>query len=192
MNYKSLNEKIADALVEDGYVVIEDALEETLVEKLLEEITQETSFQQATISHNLILDTKKRKDKISWLDEKNPIERDFLTFTSSLQEYLNATLYLGLRYYEAHFAIYNKGDFYERHLDSFKHTKNRIVTTVFYLNECKGGELVIYNDDGNIVKKLQPKKNTLVVFLSEKFPHEVLPAGSKRYSIAGWFRIDKI
>ena len=192
MNYKLLNEKIADALVKDGYVVIEDALEETLVEKLLEEITQETSFQQATISHNLILDTKKRKDKISWLDEKNPIERDFLTFTSSLQEYLNATLYLGLRYYEAHFAIYNEGDFYERHLDSFKHTKNRIVTTVFYLNECKGGELVIYNDDGNIVKKLQPKKNTLVVFLSEKFPHEVLPAGSKRYSIAGWFRIDKI
>lgn len=30
----------------------------------------------------------------------------------------------------------------------------------------------------------------MVVFLSEKFPHEVLKANRKRYSIAGWFRVD--
>jgi len=29
------------------------------------------------------------------------------------------------------------------------------------------------------------------VFLSDKFPHEVLPAKKKRHSIAGWFRVDK-
>jgi len=27
-----------------------------------------------------------------------------------------------------------------------------------------------------------------VIFLSERFPHEVLPAKKKRHSIAGWFR----
>lgn len=31
---------------------------------------------------------------------------------------------------------------------------------------------------------------TLVVFLSEEFEHEVLPAKRDRYSIAGWFRVN--
>jgi SM-20-related protein len=30
----------------------------------------------------------------------------------------------------------------------------------------------------------------LVVFLSEEFPHEVLPTATDRYSIAGWFRVN--
>jgi hypothetical protein len=29
---------------------------------------------------------------------------------------------------------------------------------------------------------------TLVVFLSDRFPHEVLPARRERLSLAGWFR----
>ena len=33
--------------------------------------------------------------------------------------------------------------------------------------------------------------NKLIVFLSDIFPHEVLPSNKKRYAIAGWFRIDK-
>jgi len=32
--------------------------------------------------------------------------------------------------------------------------------------------------------------NRLVIFLSEEFPHEVLPANTHRYSIAGWFRVN--
>jgi SM-20-related protein len=35
-----------------------------------------------------------------------------------------------------------------------------------------------------------PKNGTLVLFLSEEFPHEVLVAKKTRYSIAGWFRIN--
>lgn len=29
-----------------------------------------------------------------------------------------------------------------------------------------------------------------MLFLSEEFPHEVLPASRERYSIAGWFRVN--
>ena len=36
--------------------------------------------------------------------------------------------------------------------------------------------------------KVAPKAGTLICFESERFPHEVLAAGSTRYSIAGWFR----
>jgi SM-20-related protein len=30
----------------------------------------------------------------------------------------------------------------------------------------------------------------VVIFLSERIPHEVLPATRDRYSIAGWFRVN--
>jgi SM-20-related protein len=35
-----------------------------------------------------------------------------------------------------------------------------------------------------------PNVGTVVVFLSEEFPHEVLPALRDRYAIAGWFRLN--
>ena len=102
---------------------------------------------------------------------------------------------MGITYYESHFAIYDEGDFYETHLDSFKNFKNRVVTTVYYLNEDwmdeDGGELVIYDENNQFLTKVIPHANTLIVFLSDKFPHEVLPAKKRRFSIAGWFRIDK-
>jgi SM-20-related protein len=37
---------------------------------------------------------------------------------------------------------------------------------------------------------LLPTYGTLVVFLSDEFPHEVLKAHRDRYSIAGWFRVN--
>lgn len=91
--------------------------------------------------------------------------------------------------------MYEKGDFYKTHMDAFKKSKNRIVTTVYYLNETwyeeNGGLLVIYDDNANVLTKVIPQANTLVVFLSDKFPHEVLAAKKNRFSIAGWFRIDR-
>ncbi|MEJ2425981.1 MAG: 2OG-Fe(II) oxygenase, partial [Candidatus Thiodiazotropha sp.] len=29
-----------------------------------------------------------------------------------------------------------------------------------------------------------------VIFLSERFPHEVIPAQRDRYTIAGWYRVN--
>ncbi|NPA58971.1 MAG: 2OG-Fe(II) oxygenase [Epsilonproteobacteria bacterium] len=195
--YKNLYEKIVDALVCDGYVVINDALGLEFSSKLLHVAKDEVDFKKAGIStaSNLHLDKNRRRDKILWLDKTNPKAADFLNFADGLKEYINKELYLGLSYYESHFAIYEKGDFYETHLDSFKNFKNRVVTTVYYLNEewsdKDGGELMVYDEDNNFLAKVKPDADTLVVFMSEKFPHEVKPANKKRYSIAGWFRVDK-
>jgi len=191
-----LYEKITDALVEDGYIVIEEALEKNLCRDLLQSL-DETTFKKAGISgaNALHLDSNRRRDKIKWLESADKAQKEFLEFTEGLREYLNRSLYLGLSYYEAHFAIYEEGDFYEKHLDAFRDSKNRVVTTVYYLNEefseRDGGELIVYDEDGSYLTKVVPKANTLVVFLSEKFPHEVKPALKKRYSIAGWYRVDK-
>jgi len=186
---------ITDALVKDGYIIIEDALHTDIPAKLLHYIKQQNSLQKAGISNNRYIDHSRRRDKTLWIDEDNNIQTQFLQFTNRLQKYLNTSLYLGLSYYEAHFALYEDGDFYEKHLDSFKNSKNRIITTVYYLNENwskeDGGELVIYNKENKILTKVIPKTNTLVIFMSEDFPHEVLPVKKERYSIAGWFRVDK-
>jgi len=190
--YENFYPQIVDALVEDGYVVIDDVFNTKVVDGLSKYIQNSSnSFKEAGISSSNYIDKQKRRDKIQWLDDKDEFSREFLSFSSSLKNYLNRSLYLGLSYYEAHFAIYNNGDFYEKHLDSFKNSKNRVVTTVFYLNSCDGGELLIYNENDKVIKVVKPQKNRLIVFLSEKFPHEVLPAKTKRYSIAGWFRVDK-
>ncbi len=196
--YENLYLKITDALVDDGYIVIQNALDSKLPKELVSIAEDESSFKKAGISGagDLHLDSQRRRDKIRWLDEDGGAQSEFLEFSKGLQEYLNRSLYLGLSYYEAHLAIYEEGDFYEKHLDTFKSSKNRVVTTVYYLNEnfkeSDGGELVVYDENDKFLAKVIPDANTLVVFMSERFPHEVLPAIKKRHSIAGWFRVDKV
>ncbi len=194
--YENLYEHITDALVNDGYIVIDDALNAVVAAALLQEAKAEQNYKVAGVSTASAVDKNRRRDKIHWIDAKSEPTQAYLAFMKGLQEYLNRHLYLGLRYYEAHFARYEAGDFYEKHLDAFKNSKNRVVTTVYYLNdvwsEADGGELVMYDKEGKELQKVLPQANRLVVFLSEDFPHEVLPAKKTRYSIAGWFRIDKI
>jgi len=196
--YEKLYANITDALVGNGYIIIENSLQKKLSAKLLNAAKNERDFKRAGISGagDLHLDKEKRRDKIHWLEKSDEAQKEFLEFADGLQKYLNRSLYLGLSYYESHFAIYDKGDFYETHLDAFKNSKNRVVTTVYYLNETwnkdDAGELIIYDENNKEIAKVMPTANTLVVFMSEKFPHEVLSTNKKRYSIAGWFRVDKI
>jgi len=192
--YEKLYSQITDALVNDGYIVIDNALELSLATQLAQTAKNITNYKQAGISHKSTLDKNRRKDKIHWLWAEDAVTCKYLEFATGLQNYLNRHLYLGIKYYESHFALYEKGDFYEKHLDAFKNSKNRVVTSVYYLNEEwqkeNGGELVIYDKNDVQIKKVIPHINTLVIFMSEEFPHEVLPASVKRHSIAGWFRSD--
>ena len=144
--------------------------------------------------HQIVLDA--RRDYIQWIDPDKPIRTDFLKMMADLRVALNRRLFLGLFDYEAHFARYEKGAFYEKHIDAFKGESNRILSTVLYLNEDwqdgDGGELVIYdeNDPSIEVGRFFPKKGRLAVFLSECFYHEVVVAKRTRHSIAGWFRVN--
>ena len=51
-----------------------------------------------------------------------------------------------------------------------------------------GGELALYDEHDQLIDKFLPTAGSLVLFESERFPHQVLPAIDTRYSIAGWFR----
>ncbi|MEF1340672.1 2OG-Fe(II) oxygenase, partial [Vibrio rotiferianus] len=65
-----------------------------------------------------------------------------------------------------------------------------------YMNESwseeDAGELVVYDLNDNEIATIPPRSGRLFVFLSEQFPHEVLPTNAERFSIAGWFRINGV
>jgi SM-20-related protein len=136
-----------------------------------------------------------RRDEISWITGESEAGQIWLNWTAKLQTFLNRRLFLGLFSFESHFAHYPPGAFYKRHYDAFHGQANRILSIVVYLNPhwplAAGGELVLYRDDRDVEGiKVTPALGTIVTFLSEEFPHEVLPATQDRYSIAGWFRLN--
>jgi len=190
--------QLVDSLVEQGWFIWPNAIPDTLCIALQQEIDQhyaDGEMKQAGIGRGQEhqLNQAIRRDAIRWLDSSSPAQNAYLTLMHQIQLELNRQLFLGLFEYEAHFALYNPGDFYKKHLDSFRGAANRMVTTVSYLNPNWqnewGGELVIYNEaDTEILATLAPKMGTLVVFMSEQIPHEVKPTLHPRASIAGWFR----
>lgn len=190
-------DRIADALAADGLIILEAALPEGLRIRLASRIeTLEPDLKRAGIGRNQDhhLSDAVRTDRTAWLGPDDPAEAAYLHWMEELRLGLNQRLFLGLFDYEAHFAVYQPGAFYRRHLDAFQGSRNRVVTTVCYLNGHwgpeDGGELMIYPPRGDRpLESVLPTPGTLVVFLSDRFPHEVLPARRQRHSIAGWFRL---
>lgn len=197
---------IADALLEQGYWVMDDALPTALLDQLLVFFNQLQSndFKAAGIGRQTDFHVQQtiRSDKIHWIQPNVDITADFLQWMDSLRVGLNRRLFLGLFDYESHFACYPTGAFYKKHLDAFRGNgkrgqSNRVLSTVLYLNDAwqpsDGGELLLYSedDDNKVIETILPECGRLVIFLSEKFPHEVLPAKRERKSIAGWFRINE-
>ncbi|MCD9550740.1 SM-20 protein [Photobacterium carnosum] len=191
------NGKLIDALFTQGWFVWDDFLTQDKVSDLKACIPADWS--QAGIGRNETYLTKKaiRSDKIQWLSsDMGPPVTDFLQQMNDIRVEVNRHFFLGLFEYEAHFSKYEQGDFYQKHLDCFRGQENRKLTTVFYLNDDwqpgHGGCLKMYDLDDNELATLDPKAGRLVVFLSELFPHEVLPVTQQRFSIAGWFRTNGV
>ncbi len=191
-------ESIAQALAQDGYYVASGLLPQALVSGLLSDVRekQRSKLKRAGVGRGaeFQVDDTVRGDSIMWIDGETDAQASWLAFMDELQGYLNRRLYLGLHSYESHYASYPVGAFYEKHKDAFTGQANRILSTVAYLNSewqsDWGGELVIYDEASQELARVQPKASTLVIFLSEEFPHEVLAAKRERFSIAGWFRLN--
>ena len=184
-------ELIVDALSKTGYCILREGLPPSLSEGLLASALEREDYRAAGVGRNegRVLDAKVRGDELVWIEGDNEPELAWADMMSALQQYLNRTLYLGLFSFESHFAHYIPGAYYEKHRDAFKGQSNRIVSCVTYLNSewrsSWGGELVIYSDDGNTLAKVLPERGTVVLFLSEEFPHEVLPATARPLQYRG-------
>lgn len=190
---------LVDALVEQGWYVGPGVIDLDLCHALHRELihmANHNALDEAGIGrgqqHHLRKDI--RGDAIHWLDRESEAQRRYLMAMEDLQQALNQSLFLGLFEYEAHFAHYPPGAFYQRHVDSFRGRANRVVSTVGYLNPDwpanGGGEMVLYHPDkpNQEVARVTPEAGTFACFMSETIPHEVLPTREPRASIAGWFR----
>lgn len=191
--------RIADDIERQGYSICPTALPEALTSDLAayQQTLGTELFTEAGIGRGKAHQQNHfvRTDEICWISGEAPACQQWLDWTSALQQYLNRHLFMGLFSFESHFAHYRPGDYYKRHTDAFRGQANRVLSLVTYLNpgwaSTEGGELVLYRDDQDRDGiKVQPLMGTLVLFLSEEFPHEVLPASRDRYSIAGWFRVN--
>ncbi|KHJ52049.1 2OG-Fe(II) oxygenase [Vreelandella venusta] len=190
---------LVDALVEQGWYVGQGVIDPALCQALQGELLHlaaHDALDEAGIGRGQqhLLRKDIRGDAIHWLDRESEAQRHYLDAMAELQRSLNQALFLGLFEYEAHFAHYPAGAFYQRHLDSFRGRANRVISTVGYLTPDwpadGGGEMVIYDPDdpSREVARVVPEAGTFACFLSETIPHEVLTTRLPRTSIAGWFR----
>ncbi|MBS3803311.1 MAG: 2OG-Fe(II) oxygenase [Oleiphilaceae bacterium] len=196
-------DSLASCLAGGGWASIDafEFLTPPLVTELAREVTlwhRGDRLRAAGVGRGLTLqqDRSVRCDKVAWLNGQTPPQARLFDRIEDIRQGLNERLFLGLRRFEAHYAIYEPGDFYRRHMDSFAGRASRIVSLVLYLNENwqpeDGGKLQLFNRDlpGSVGATVAPEAGRLVVFMSEEIPHEVLIANRTRYSLACWFRCD--
>lgn len=191
--------RIVEGLSTVGYAVEPAYFSPVLIRALQREVKlrdRRNEFQDASIGRNELQQQNDwvRRDRTCWLDASSLAQCRLLEEFESLRLLINRELFLGLFDFESHFAVYDPGAFYKRHLDAFNGDNPRLVSVVVYLNSAwlqeDGGCLRIWpeRDARRAVLDVVPRAGTLVCFLSERIPHEVLAANRERFSIAGWFR----
>ena len=197
-----LYERIIDDITHQKYCIIDNFFDDAEVEILrtsLLEKYEEDAFKKAAIGNKFdeVIAKSIRGDVILWMDETraNPSESLFFNKINHLVNYLNKTCFMGILHKEFHYAIYPKGTFYKRHLDTFKNDDRRKLSFVCYLNHEdwqpeNGGELVLYLDENNPEndKIIYPLPGRVVIFESQIIEHEVKPVNTKRLSITGWLK----
>ena len=141
------------------------------------------------VVHNKLM----RSDIIYWLDRKHndQYENDFFDLMDSFVSHLNSTCYTGITGYEFHYALYETGSFYKKHLDQFRNNGSRQYSMVMYLNtdwqQNDGGELCIHHKGS--LQNITPINGKSVFFKSSELEHEVLLTNKPRMSITGWLKV---
>ena len=102
------------------------------------------------------------------------------------------------------YAYYPKGGFYRRHRDAIRGSASylREYSILLYLNEesydpdIDGGRLRMHFDSGGdflpageapLFQDVDAYGGTLVIFESDRFPHEVSDTVAERFAVVGWY-----
>ncbi len=192
-----------DTLDEQGWAVSDMLFPSDLALALQAEAQQRWSdgqFHAAGVgrANTHILQSDIRGDSVLWLDDQDatPVITRFNVWADALQSALNRHFFLGLKQREMHFARYEPGSYYVRHIDQHRHTSHRKISLVLYLNpvwnDDDGGELCIYDPEhpDTEIMRVLPLLGRVVVFRSDTISHEVLMGQQLRWSLTGWFRTD--
>lgn len=197
-------DRIVADLRETGLSICDDFISPLLINTMALEARQlwhDGAFRHARVGKgaSMQLNPEVRNDRVLWLNTEKPgaVQLPYFLDMETLRKEINRNLFLGLFEFEAHFALYPPGSSYDIHYDRFIGSLDRIVTCILYLNSNwqheDGGALNIHlgNEPSKLKLPMQvlPQSGRLVSFISEQFPHEVLPASRDRLSLTGWFRI---
>ena len=117
---------------------ISEELAENLVQRLFE-LKEQNLLKAAGIGNvaKLTHNAEIRSDAIYWLarNNNNEFENQFLDQVDAFVTYLNRSCYTGITGYEFHFALFDKGSFYRKHLDQFQNNSSRQFSMITYLNQ---------------------------------------------------------
>jgi SM-20-related protein len=184
------------------FSIIDDFFSSEIVSHLRQSVLnkhEDNRFKKAAIGNrvNELIVKSIRGDHILWIDERtaNTAESLFFNQINDLVSYLNKTCFMGILQKEFHYALYPKGTFYKRHIDTFQNDDRRKLSFVCYLNTEdwkpeNGGELVLYlGEKGMEAEKIiYPFPGRIVIFESQIIEHEVKPVEIERFSITGWLK----
>lgn len=192
---------IINQVSEKGFAVQNDFISTLYANQLRLDILRKYysgRFRKSKIGHhnNVSEQQEIRSDYIQWIDTNNPedLYRPFIDHIIEFGKWLNKFCYTGLNDLEMHSAVYPRGSFYKRHIDTSLLNKKRVYTFILYLNNSwkydDGGQLRLYINDH--YRDIDPYQCRLVFFESDKLPHEVLTSNFERISISGWLKIDEL
>lgn len=135
-------------------------------------------------------DTQVRSDRTAW---ESDLPGSFVGMRERFLEVrteLNAVAWLGLAGFSIQLAEFQPGGHYQAHRDALRGDPARRVTAILYLNHgwtaADGGCLRVHSSKQP--RDIEPRAGRLVVFLSDRVLHEVLPGRVVRRAATAWFR----
>jgi SM-20-related protein len=178
------------ALGDGGFIMRDGWLGPERAAAIARAAAAQDGFRPAAMSRGRRLEPDVRGDELVWLDAPPPPLALLVDAFSGLMAELNASAWLGLGRLEVQLARYPGGGArYARHVDAFLGRESRVVTAIYYLNPDwrpeHGGWLRLHLDRSVDV---EPILDRLVVFLSARVEHEVLPAHAPRLAATAWYR----
>jgi len=187
-------EALVDQLAGEGYGLWDHFVSEEEISLFIQrfhDLSDEGEFKKAGIGkmQHFTVNKSIRGDYIRWIDpqDMSAVTAGYVNRVRQVLNFLNRSCFLGLKDFEAHFAMYPAGTFYKRHVDRFHLNPHRVISMVCYLNqdweETHGGQLRMYLPDKAI--DIAPLPGRMVCFRSE-IEHEVLLTHQPRYSVTGW------
>lgn len=188
-------EKIARDLAAQGYSITSDFFSTDFLEELREDLIRQHRaglFTRAGLGADKGIHDDIRRDEILWIEQNSAqsTQRKLIDRLEVLRLEFNRRLFLALRTFEFHYAVYSAGGFYAKHVDALRQSNSRKISLILYLNpqweESHGGQLRIYQGDTTI--DIPPTQGTLVCFASDEIEHEVTLSHAPRMSVTGWFR----
>jgi SM-20-related protein len=190
-------ESVVSSFIADEVGITPDFLNPDLARKLrdnLIDLHEADALKKAAIGNmsKRMRDPSTRGDQIYWLDRKHdtPEEHMFFDLIDDFVVYLNRTCFTAITGYEFHYALYEPGTFYKRHIDQFRDDPSRTFSVVMYLNDAwqegDGGELCIHRPEGT--QLIAPTMGKCVFFKSSQIEHEVLLSHKRRLSVTGWLK----